>query len=116
MVVFNFGELHPNTPYLFADLAELALLVGYNGRTRLHKNDLESILAKSVISPDELDDEEDAEGIENLATAEKNDRQETQLEDVLTQLSYRFKALDDCYPFVVQGEMVIPPENQLKRK
>lgn len=106
-MIFNIGELHPNTPYLFADLAELALWVRYNGKTRLHKNDLEGVLARGVISPDEIDSEENAEAMEDEAempSAQKLERREQQLEDVMFQLNYRTGALNDLYPFEVEGE------------
>jgi hypothetical protein len=40
-MTFKIGEVHPNTPHLFADLVELLLLVGYERRDYIHKNDLE---------------------------------------------------------------------------
>jgi hypothetical protein len=106
---FKIGEIHKNTPYLFADLAELILLVGYNGRKSLHKNDLESVISTNTISAEELDYEEQASiDSDDLSEvdAEKNDRLERQLEDVLTQIDYRTKALDLYYPFIVDGELI----------
>lgn len=100
---FDIGELHPNTPHLFADLAELLLLVGHNGRAQLHTNDLESLLTSGSINSDELDDEEDADQAE-LSSADRNSRHERQIEDVMTQLSYRAVAFGECYPFTMQGE------------
>ena len=55
---FKIGELHPNTPHLFADLAELLLLTGFNGKKTIHKNDLEAVLLRGPISHEEIDDEE----------------------------------------------------------
>lgn len=103
---FKIGELHPNTPHLFSDLAELLLLIGYNGRTELHKNDLESILLNGPISHEEIDDEDIADGAEPTS-AERNNRTDRQLEDVVTQLEYRSRALADYYPFSVVGERLI---------
>jgi hypothetical protein len=108
---FAIGELHPNTPHLFADLAELVLSIGYNGHTKLHKNDLLKILETGDISPDELDQEDDAKeeaDSTGQATAEKNSRREQQLEDVLTQLTYRSSALNSYYPFTIaEGELIL---------
>lgn len=107
---FSIGDLHPNTPHLFADLAELVLSIGYNGRIKLHKNDLLSILESGGISPDELDQEDDAEEYADstgLATAEKNSRHERQLEDVLTQLTYRSSALNKYYPFTINADELV---------
>ena len=107
---FTIGELHPNTPHLFADLAELVLTTGYNGRAKLHKNDLFNILESGVVSPDELDQEDDAEEeADNTGqtTAEKNSRREEQLENVLTQLTYRSGVLKDYYPFNIDGDELV---------
>ncbi|MFU8789370.1 MAG: hypothetical protein ACNA7G_10090 [Methylobacter sp.] len=107
---FTIGELHPNTPHLFADLAELVLTIGYNGRTKLHKNDLLNIIETGTISPDELDIEAEAEEEADSmgqTSAEKNGRHENQLEDVLTQLAYRSNALNDYYPFTVDGDELV---------
>ena len=107
---FEIGEIHPNTPHLFADLAELLLLVGAIGRTSLHKNDLEELLNNGSISPEESDDEDEAEqeaSETNISTAERTGRVERQLEDAFTQLDYRANALSDYYPFTVEGEQLV---------
>ena len=57
-MTFEIGELHPNSPHLFADLAELLLLANHNGRKFLHLNDLESLLNAGSISADEIDEDE----------------------------------------------------------
>ncbi len=109
MMTFELGVTHPNTPYLFSDLAELLLMVSWNGRTYLHKNDLESILNEGDISEDELDDEFEAEeiqDIEGLSTAEKSNRREQQLEDVISHLAFRNARLGGDYPFFVSGEKI----------
>ena len=107
---FEIGEIHPNTPHLFADLAELLLLVGDVGRAYIHKNDLESLVSNGSITTEEIDGEVEAEqeAIETeKSTAERTDRLEQQLEDVFTQLGYRANALGDCYPFTLDGEQLI---------
>lgn len=102
-MIFKNGALHPNTPYLFADLAELLVVVGYNGRNSIHKNDLEAILGQQPVSEDELDDENEAE--EGAASsAERNSRTDRQLEDVMTHLNYREGAFGDAYPFRLVDE------------
>lgn len=102
MKSFEIGELHPNSPHLFADLAELLLLVGYNGRTRLHANDLETLLTEHIINADEIDEEEELDSAE-VSSAERNSRHDRQIEDVLTHLAYRDSAFGDWYPFDVAG-------------
>ncbi len=107
---FEIGDIHPNTPHLFADLAELLLLAGYIERTHLHKNDLESLLNNGSITSEEIDDEADAEqeaGDTDVSSAERTNRVERQLEDVFTQLDYREKALSDFYPFAINGEQLV---------
>lgn len=106
---FEIGDIHPNTPHLFADIAELLLLAGYVGRPYLHKNDLESLLNNGSITSEEIDDEIDAEQEADdteTSSAERSSRSEQQLEDVFTQLGYRANALNDFYPFSVAGEQL----------
>jgi hypothetical protein len=103
---FKIGELHPNTPHLFADLAELLLIAGYDGRTKLHKNDLEAILNRGPISHEEIDHEE-VEGDAEPTGAERNSRTDRQLDDVMLHLNYRSSAMAPFYPFRVEGEELI---------
>jgi hypothetical protein len=103
---FKIGELHPNTPHLFADLAELLLITGHNGRPKLHKNELEAILAQGPISHEEIDSEKSASEAEQT-DAERNSRVDRQLEDVMSHLEYRARALAPFYPFRVEGEELI---------
>ncbi|MDD5272790.1 MAG: hypothetical protein PHU14_08745 [Methylovulum sp.] len=101
---FITGDLAPNTPHLFADLAELLLITGYIGRSTLHKNHLADLLADDAIDFDDLDIEDDAKADaeqKGQSSSEKNQRQEKQLEDVFKHLSYRAHALNPYYPFVV---------------
>ena len=102
---FEIGELHPNTPHLFADLAELLLLVNNNGRNWLHANDLESLLKRGAINSDELDEEEDADHVDT-SSADRNSRHEQQIEDVMIQLSYRAKTFEKSYPFTMHGDKI----------
>lgn len=84
-------------------------MVSWNGRSYLHKNDLESLLNEGDIAADEIDEESDAEAIqdtEGLSTAEKSNRREQQLEDVLSHLSFRHARLGNDYPFTINGEMI----------
>jgi hypothetical protein len=104
-MIFKVGELLPNTPHLFADLAELLALINFTGRFDLHKNDLLTITAHSSISLTEVEDEEKAIKLESC-DAEITDRQERQLEDVWRQLEYRQMSMNELYPFVVQGDTI----------
>ena len=110
---FEPGNLHPNAPHLFADLAELLLLSKWIGRDSLHKNDLEELLAQGVVSSDEIDDEDASENtarLTNQSTAERSSRLETQLEDVMVQLEYRSRSLAAYYPFSISGETLTATE------
>lgn len=102
-MTFDIGELHPNTPHLFADLAELLVLINHSGRKFLHLNDLETLLNTGVISPEEIDEEE-KENKAAKSSAGKNDRSDRQLEDVFIQLAYRSAALTEFYPFTVSRD------------
>ena len=103
---FKIGEIHPNTPHLFADLAELLLLTGVNGKDTIHKNDLEAILLQGTISHEEVDDESSILDVSETG-AERNVKSERQLEDVFTQLEYRSSALTEYYPFDISGDELI---------
>ena len=113
---FAIGDLHPNTPHLFADLAELVLSIGYGGRTNLHKNDLFGMMDTGTLSFEELDDEIDAEQeaeSTGKTSAEKPRRREEQLEDIFIQLSYRCAALNGFYPFSLDKDSLILTDRQL---
>lgn len=105
--MFEVGEIHPNTPHLFSDLAELLLLTNQIGRSFIHKSDLESLLSHGAISTDEIDEEADAEEEADKtgkSSAERLSRNEKQLDDLFSQLSYREKTLTEYYPFSISGE------------
>lgn len=49
-MTFEVGVMHPNSPHLFADLAELLTVINYTGRNSLHKNDLDSVRKFGITS------------------------------------------------------------------
>lgn len=105
MTNFDIGVLHPNTPHLFADLAELLLVVNYFGRSYLHPNDLEGLLHESIISSEEIDEEDAVNSSTQLrSSADRNSRHDRQIEDVMTQLDYRHGSFKDWYPFEIKEE------------
>lgn len=107
MMSFEVGEINPNTPHLFADFAELLVLVDQNGRGWIHKNDLLDWRTFASTSLDEVDDEEEkAEEMERLGgDAKRREREELQLQDVWTHLEYRsISAMRPYYPFEIEGE------------
>lgn len=100
---FKTGDLHPNSPHLFADLVELLLIV--RKQEVIHKNDVMSEQKSSDVSFDEIDLEEQ----ENNAVAgdsERMDRHEKQIEDVWQQLEFRAGMLNEKYPFIVDGDFL----------
>lgn len=104
-MIFKVGDILPNTPHLFADLAELVAIINYTGRHDLHKNDLLTISSQSNVSTDEADEEE-AEANLEPGDAERSDRVERQLEDVWKQLEYREQFLGDMYPFEIVDDFI----------
>ncbi len=106
MMTFNIGDIHPNTPHLFADLAELLLLINYRGRSSLHRSDLQVVLLGGAISYEEIDDETEESGA-TQTSAEKNDRIDGQLDAIMSHLEYRAKALTPYYPFQINGESLV---------
>lgn len=102
---FNVGDILPNTPHLFADLAELVAIINYTGRYDLHKNDLLSLSSQSNVSNEEADEEE-AEIDAAPGDAERSERVERQLEDVWKQLEYREEFLGDMYPFEIEDDFI----------
>ncbi|EMJ9954516.1 hypothetical protein V8H73_004167 [Escherichia coli] len=109
-MTFEVGVMHPNSPHLFADLAELLTVINYTGRNSLHKNDLDSVRKFGITSVEEIDEECNSEEEIN-GDAERYDRFEEQLEDVWTQLEYRESALGKIYPFIISGDEIIIKEN-----
>jgi hypothetical protein len=104
MTVFKIGELHPNSPHLFADLVELLLLVGDGGRDTFGAGDIEGILRGGTLSTEELDEEEAALALardSGESTAAGASRLERQIEDIMSQLSYRSAAFGNWYPFTL---------------
>lgn len=110
MKIFKVGEIHPSAPHLFADLAELATIINYTGRSDLHKNDLISMKGQNNTSVDDIDQEQEENENEG-SDAERNDRLERQVEDVWTQLDFRQNFLKDIYPFIVRGDTIFLKEN-----
>jgi len=107
MMSFEIGDITPNTPHLFADLAELLVLVDPNGRGWIHKNDLLDWRNYANTSLEEVDDEEEeAKKMDLLGggAARRHEREESQLEDVWIQLEYRSGAMRKYYPFKVKGD------------
>lgn len=110
MKIFKIGDIHPSVPHLFADLAELAVIIKYNGRYDLHKNDLITIKGQNNTSVDDIDQEEQESNNEG-SDAERSDRLERQVEDVWTQLDFRQSFLGEIYPFIVKGDFIHLKEN-----
>lgn len=102
MISFNIGELQVGTPHLMADLAELLLLVDFNGRKSIHRNELASIISQEARSIETIDAELLDEAREN--DAENHDALERKIDFIWSQLEYRESSLNDVYPYMVDGD------------
>lgn len=106
---FDLGVIHTTSPHLLADLAELTLIVKYNGLDEISQSQLLDIAREGPAADDEIDEvlQED----ELLDDVDKKDRQFERIEDCWTQLEYRASIFDEYYPFVVGPEIL-----KLRRK
>ncbi len=113
-MIFEIGEINKSTPYLFADLAELLVCIGYNGRKRLHKNDLVQIYHNEITSLDEIDDEtRQRDSFE--CNADFRDEVTTKIDDVWAHLEYRSQIFEHLYPFeLTNAEIFIKQRCDLK--
>jgi hypothetical protein len=123
MMAFNIGDLMPNTPHLFADIAELMVLMNLTGNYDLHRDQLVSISRQGTLSVADIDFDAFDEARES--GEELQSREKSQLEDVWTQLEFREKFFGYFYPFEVQGNSIkikgnvsrlcdsLPPEQRL---
>lgn len=106
MTTFDIGIAHRQTPHLLADLVELLAVLGYAGKTTLHKNDILPLIQSTPSPQEEVDLELDCDE-EDIADAQKNDRLEMYLEDLWTHLEYRKSNFSESYPFQVEGDNLI---------
>ena len=106
---FEIGEVYFDTPYLFADLAELLLITGHFGH-QLHENNLSSLLRTGLPSVDELDVIEIFEDNPTLSTAQRKDVLRERFEDVFCHLEYRQKEFGSFYPFTVVDKQLLRKE------
>lgn len=100
---FNVGVTHRSRPHLLADLAELILVVKYDGTDELSKVRLESLVKEIPSSAEEIDEEESES---EAAGQYAEELAECHLEDCWAQLEYRQAVFDDFYPFVVEGDIL----------
>ena len=105
MTSFNIGELQVGTPHLMADLAELLLLLDFNGRKTIHRNELSSIISQEAISVETIDADLLDEARES--DAESHDALERKIDFIWSQLEYRESSLNDAYPYIVDGDELI---------
>lgn len=105
MTSFNIGELQVGTPHLMADLAELLLLLDFNGRKTIHRNELLSIISQEATSVETIDADLLDEAREN--DAESHDALERKIDFIWTQLEYRESSFKDVYPYIVDGDELI---------
>ncbi|WP_312805828.1 hypothetical protein [Atlantibacter hermannii] len=102
MTSFNIGELQVGTPHLMADLAELLLLLDFNGRKVIHRNELASIIEQGAKSVETIDAELIDEARES--DAEIRDSLERNIDFIWGQLEYRESSLNEFYPYFIHGD------------
>ncbi len=105
MISFNIGELQVGTPHLMADLAELLLLLDFNGRKTIHRNELLSIISQEAKSVETIDADLLDEAREH--DAESHDSLERKIDFIWSQLEFRESTLGDAYPYIVDGDELI---------
>lgn len=109
MTSFNIGELQVGTPHLMADLAELLLLLDFNGRKTIHRGELSSIISQEAKSVETIDAE--LLDASRESDAEAHDSLERKLDFIWGQLEFRESTLDDAYPYIVDGDELIMLDN-----
>ena len=114
MMHFKVGKLHPNSPHLFADLAELLVLIGLHGQSRLHKSQLIELRKEGEIHSDELSEEQDFKDYAETE-ADVSDRMSRQVDDVWSQLEYREESFEGFYPFKLDDDY-LSLEEELRDK
>lgn len=104
-VRFKIGDLHPNSPHLFADLAELLVLVSLNTPKIIYKNALVTMIKQGKIHNEELDEVLQYAG-EAETHADTSDKISRQADDIWSQLEYREQTFEEFYPFKVESNHI----------
>lgn len=102
-VHFKIGDLHPNSPHLFADLAELLVLTSPNTPKTIYKSNLETLIKQGKIHSEELDEILTFEEDEAETHADVSDKISRQTDDIWSQLEYREQTFEEFYPFAVES-------------
>ncbi len=96
---FSVGEVPRTKPFQFADLAELTILVGLT--SQVSKADLDGLINSGRIDSDpETEPDHEGDVVAEASLYAKN------AEDCFRQLNFRSGALDECYPFTVDGALL----------
>jgi len=96
---FSVGEVPRTKPFQFADLAELTILVGLN--SQVSKADLDGL-----INSGRIDSDPESEPDSNGNTLVESAIYARNAEDCFRQLGFRAGALDECYPFNLDGALL----------
>lgn len=102
-MTFEVGVVHKRHPHLLSDLAELLLVVSYDGLTEVSQARLEALMKEIPVSADELFDEEEEQGDHAVDKIESTDRH---VEDCWGQLEYRAGVVGEFYPFQIEGPIL----------
>ena len=107
-MIEDYGLINDRSPHLVADLCEIMC---YFEEREVSRSDIEAILADrggaGLLS--DLD-------LSNLDSAETNERTQELSEEVFRHLGYRRRAFGTYYPFAIEGEILVPPEQVNQRQ
>lgn len=106
-MITDYGLIEDRAPHLVADLCEI---ISFFENREVSRSDIEGFLnekgAKGLL--DDLN-------LENLDSASANAKFQKLSEDVFRHLTYRVKALANWYPFRIEGDILLPPEDPTDR-
>ena len=99
-MIENYGLINDRSPHLVADLCEI---ICYFEDKEVSRGDIETFLSEN--GGDGLLYDLD---LENLDSAETNERFQELTEEVFRHLNYREKAFGTYYPFSIEGDVLVP--------
>lgn len=99
-MIDNYGLINDHAPHLAADLCEI---ICYFQNREVSRGDMENVLSENggdgLLTDLQLN---------NLDSAEVNERFQALSEEVFRHLTYRKKAFASYYPFLTEGDILVP--------
>ena len=106
-MIENYGLINDRSPHLVADLCEI---ISYFENSEVSRADIETFLFEKggvgLLTDLNLD---------NLDSAETNERFQALSEDVFRHLNYRVKAFGTYYPFAIDRDILVPMDETTPR-